>query len=108
MGLHLGAQPRSATEKRALGYCDTTGQEAQKRLIEALRSDIPGLYTVNWSRTALLTPVHTDTAARLTCKDASDIQTKEQFWRVIKNARKVQHELGHQECMLASGSFNET
>ncbi len=91
-------------EKVYLGLdCDTAGQGAQSRLIEALKAHVPDLYAVDWSQIALPTPIHTDTGARLTCKDAGDIPTTEQFWRVIKNADLVQHDLGHQGCMLASG-----
>ncbi len=69
---------------------DQTGQEAQDRLIEALKSDVTDLYTVNWSSILLPTPIYTETGLRSTCKDAGEIPTKEQFLSVIKNARPVE------------------
>jgi hypothetical protein len=69
--------------------CDSAGQEAQERLIEVLKADVPDLHTLDWSSISLSAPIHTDTGARNTCKDAADIPTKEQFWSAIRNARLV-------------------
>ncbi|MGO9569313.1 MAG: toprim domain-containing protein [Desulfomonilaceae bacterium] len=69
--------------------CDSAGQEAQRRLIEALKSDVPRLHTVDWSSISLPIPICTEGGTRNTCKDAGDIPTKDQFWRVIKNARSI-------------------
>ena len=69
--------------------CDPAGQEAQERLIEALRAELPDLYTVDWSQVLLSAPIHTEQGTRITCKDAADIPSKEEFWRVIKKAEPV-------------------
>ena len=68
---------------------DSAGQDAQGRLIEALKADVSELYTVDWSSISLPTPICTEGGTRNTCKDAGDIPTKDQFWRVIKNARSI-------------------
>lgn len=75
---------------------DPAGQDAQRRLIEALDVDVPDLPVVDWSKIALATPVHTEQGARVTCKDAADIPSKEEFWRVIRAAEPVSSGAGGQ------------
>jgi len=68
---------------------DQTGQEAQDRLIDALKSDVYDLHTINWSSILLSTPIYTDVGVRPACKDAGEIPTREQFLILIRNARPV-------------------
>ena len=69
--------------------CDKAGQEAQDKLIDLLRLEVPHLYRVVWSDIKPTAPIRTKYGQRQTCKDPGDIKARSDFWQVIRSAEYV-------------------